>query len=81
MNHDLVPAERAVLKIIRVLFLEASSRTHRIALLRSRWPVLHADAYGGGFAGLMQKGLVSLSSDGQIFTVTNRGLREMSASR
>jgi hypothetical protein len=74
---ELVPSERAVLKIIRTLFLEASRRTHPITLLRSRWPALHSDAYDGGYVGLIRKGLVATSSDGLLFSVTTAGLRAM----
>jgi hypothetical protein len=35
---SLMPSERAVLKIIRMLILETSTVTYRIASLRSRWP-------------------------------------------
>jgi len=76
---DLVPSELAVLKIIRALFLEASRRTHPIALLRSRWPALHSEAYNGGYVGLVRKGLLAPSSDGTLFSVTTAGLRAMTA--
>jgi hypothetical protein len=50
---QLVPNERAVLKVIRMLVVEASKTTHRVTLLRSRWPVLHFEAYSGGYESLM----------------------------
>jgi hypothetical protein len=78
---DLVPSERAVLKMIRMLFLEASTRTHRVTVLRSRWPALHVEAYSSGFAGLMKKGFISLSADQQVFSVTGNGLRAFTAFR
>jgi hypothetical protein len=71
---DLTPSERAVLGQIRVLFLEASGRTFRLRELTSRWPVLHHDAYSGGYAGLMKMGLIAGSADGQGFSITNAGL-------
>jgi predicted Zn-dependent protease len=74
---ELVPSERAVLKIIRMLLIEASSRTHRATVLRSRWPALHSEAYSGGYASLVRKGLIAVSADGQEFSVTNAGLRAM----
>ena len=76
---DLVPSERAVLTIIRTLFLESSCRTHTVGVLRSRWPALHAEAYSGGYAGLVKKGLVALSADGSAFSVTTAGLRAMAS--
>jgi hypothetical protein len=76
---NLVPSEQAVLKIVRQLFLEASRRTHTVSVLRSRWPALHSEAYNGGYVGLINKGLVSLSPDGTVFSVTNAGLRAMTA--
>jgi hypothetical protein len=76
---DLVPSERAVLKIICALFLEGAARTHTVAVLKSRWPALHSDAYNGGYLGLISKGLVSTSSDGTLFSVTTAGLRAMAA--
>jgi hypothetical protein len=74
---DLVPSERAVLKMICALFLEASRRTHAVAVLKSRWPALHSDAYNGGYLGLISKGLVSPSQDGTLFSVTSAGMRVM----
>jgi hypothetical protein len=74
---DLVPSERAVLKIICGLFLEASRRTHAVSVLRSRWPALHSDAYNGGYLGLISKGLVATTPDGTLFSVTSAGLRVM----
>jgi hypothetical protein len=74
---DLVPSERAVLKMIRTIFLEASRRTHAVSQLRSRWPALHSEAYNGGYVGLISKGLVATSPDGTLFSVTNAGLRAM----
>jgi hypothetical protein len=78
---DLVPSERAVLKMIRMLVLEASTHTHCVTLLRSRWPALHAPAYDGGFVGLIAKRLVALSRDEQTFSVTSEGLRAMASHR
>jgi hypothetical protein len=52
-SMQLVPNERAVLKIICMLVVEASKTTHRVTLLRSRWPVLHFEAYSGGYESLM----------------------------
>ena len=74
---ELIPSERAVLGLIRMLFLEANSRTHRVTALRARWPVLHVPAYEGGYFGLAEKGLISISSDGQAFQITNAGLKAM----
>jgi hypothetical protein len=78
---DLVPSERAVLKIIRMLLLEASSRTHPVTVLRSRWPALHSEAYNGGYGSLVTKGLIAPSADGQQFSVTNAGLKAMTGMR
>ena len=78
---DLVPSERAVLNMIRMLLLEASSRTHPVTVLRSRWPALHSEAYNGGYGSLVRKGLIAVSADGQRFSVTSAGLRAMSALR
>jgi hypothetical protein len=74
---ELIPGERAVLNVIRMLFFESSSRTHRVAVLRARWPVLHAQAYNGGYVGLLNKGLIALSRDAQSFSITNAGLKAM----
>jgi hypothetical protein len=74
---ELTPSERAVLGQIRVLFLEASGQTFRLRELTSRWPVLHHDAYRGGYAGLMKMGLIAGSADGQGFSVTSAGLKAM----
>lgn len=78
---DLVPSERAVLKIIRMLLVEASTRTHRVTVLRSRWPALHSEAYSGGYGSLIRKGLIALHADGQHFSVTNAGLKAMTGMR
>ena len=74
---DLIPSERAVLNIIRMLVAEASSRTHRVTVLRSRWPALHSAAYDGGYGNLIRKGLIAASADGVHFSVTSAGLRAM----
>ena len=76
---DLVPSERAVLNMIRMLVAEASSRTHAVTMLRSRWPALHSAAYDGGYGSLVKKGLIAVSADGQRFSVTNAGLQAMRA--
>ena len=74
---ELTPSERAVLGQIRVLFLEASGQAFRLRELTSRWPVLHHDAYRGGYAGLMKMGLIAGSADGQGFSITSAGLKAM----
>ena len=74
---DLKPSERAVLGQIRVLFLEASGRTFRLRELTSRWPVLHYDAYSGGYASLIKRGLIAGSVDGQGFGITSAGFKAM----
>src|SRR5229473_669188 len=71
------PSERAVLGQIRVLFLEASGRTFRLRELTSRWPVLHYDAYSGGYASLINRGLIAGSADGQGFGITSAGFKAM----
>ena len=73
----LIPSERAVLMQVRDLFQEATARTYRLTALMSRWPHVHFDAYRAGYAGLIQKGLLVSSADGQIFTITPRGLSFM----
>lgn len=72
---ELIPSERAVLKQIRDLFLEASVRTYRLGALTSRWPPLHYEAYRGGYAGLVQKGFIAKSADEQLFSITNAGMK------
>src|SRR6267143_1085481 len=62
---------------IRVLFLEASGRAFRLRELTSRWPVLHYDAYSGGYASLIKRGLIAGSADGQGFSVTSAGFKVM----
>jgi hypothetical protein len=74
---DFKPSERAVLGQIRALFLEASARTFRLRELTSRWPVLHYDAYSGGYASLVKRGLIAGSADGQGFGITNAGFEAM----
>jgi hypothetical protein len=74
---NLIPSERAVLGQIRDLFLEATARSYRLALLTARWPALHYDAYRGGYSGLIDKGLIAGSVDGQVFHITNAGLKAM----
>ncbi len=78
---DLKPSERAVLGQIRVLFLEASGRTFRLRELTSRWPVLHYDAYSGGYASLIKRGLIAGSADGQGFGITSAGFKAMAVAR
>ena len=76
---DLIPSERAVLNIIRALMLESNSRAHRVTALRARWPVLHLQAYEGGYCGLIAKRLIQLSPSKDSFSVTNAGLACLSA--
>ena len=71
---DLIPSERAVLNTIRALMLETNSRAHRVTSLRSRWPVLHLQAYESGYWGLIAKRLIQVSPDEQSFSVTGAGL-------
>jgi hypothetical protein len=78
---NLVPGERAVLKLIRTLFLEGSRQPQPVTLLRSRWPALYVQAYDGGYLGLIEKGLIAPSADGEHFSVTHAGLKAMSAFR
>jgi hypothetical protein len=75
----LVPSEQAVLKQIRMLLLESSTRTrtYPVTLLRSRWPALHSEAYNGGYLGLIKRGFIATSADDQIFSITNAGLAAM----
>ena len=75
------PSERAVLKIIRMLVLETSTVTYRIASLRARWPAAHSQAYSDGFDRLVSKGLLSVSPDGVLLSVTNAGIKMMAALR
>jgi hypothetical protein len=74
---ELIPSERAVLSQIRDLYLEASVRTYRVNILTQRWPVTHFDAYRGGYAGLVSKGLIAKSEDERFFSITNAGLKAM----
>ena len=75
--EELVPSERAVLRQIRDLFLEASVRTYRLNALTTRWPAAHYDAYRAGYAGLASKGLIAKSPDHQYFSITNAGMKAM----
>ena len=78
---SLIPSERAVLKIIRMLVLETSTVTYRVASLRGRWPAAHSQAYSDGFDRLVSKGLLSVSPDGVLLSVTNAGIKMMAALR
>jgi hypothetical protein len=71
---DLIPSERAVLHIIRALIEESKSHAHRVSTLRSRWPVLHLQAYDSGYCGLIDKRLIQVSPDKSMFSVTSAGL-------
>jgi hypothetical protein len=74
---ELIPSERAVLRQIRDLFLEASVRSYRLNVLTSRWPPTHYDAYRAGYVGLISKGLISQSDDEPFFSITNSGMKAM----
>ena len=74
---ELVPSERAVLRQIRDLYLEASVRTYRVNVLTRLWPVTHFEAYRAGYAGLVSKGLIQKSSDELSFSITTSGLQAM----
>ena len=72
---ELVPNERAVLKQVLDLFLEASLRIHRFSALSSRWPQAHYEACRAGFDGLVEKGFIAKSADEQLFSITNAGMK------
>jgi hypothetical protein len=74
---NLIPSERAVLRQIRELVLEASVRTHRLNVLSCRWPALHYGVYLAGYVGLARKGLIAKSRDERYFSVTSAGLKAM----
>ena len=76
---ELVPSERAVLRQVRDLFVEASVRTYRLTTLTSRWPALHYQAYEVGYTGLLKRGLIAASADKVSFSITNAGLRAMAS--
>lgn len=71
---DLIPSEKAVLKIVRALIQESRSHAHPVTSLRSRWPVLHMQAYESGYFSLIDKQLLLLSPDKTKFSVTNAAL-------
>jgi hypothetical protein len=71
---NLVPSERAVLHIIRALMQESRSRSYLVTTLRSRWPVLHLQAYDSGYCGLLDKRLIELAPDKKTFSITSAGL-------
>jgi hypothetical protein len=74
---DLIPSERAVLHIIRSLMQESKGQAHLVATLRSRWPVLHLQAYDSGYSGLIDKRLIQVSPDNKTFSVTSAGLARL----
>jgi hypothetical protein len=74
---EFIPSELAVLRQVRDLFLEASEKTYRLTLLTSRWPAGHYDAYRGGYAGLVKRGLISPCADQRFFSITSAGLKAM----
>lgn len=74
---DLIPSERAVLNMIRALFLESYSRTYKVTVLRSRWPTMHVQAYESGYIGLVAKRLIAVSANKQIFGITTLGLKAL----
>jgi hypothetical protein len=76
-NVELIPSERAVLRQVLDLFLEASLRTHRFSALSSRWPSAHYQAYRQGFDGLVRKGLIAKTEDEQSFSITNAALKAL----
>jgi len=64
---------------VRDLFREASARTYRLTMLTSRWPAGHYDAYRGGYAGLVKRGLLSPCTDQRFFSLTLAGLKAIGA--
>jgi hypothetical protein len=74
---ELVPGERAVLRQVRDLFLEASVRTYRLNMLTSRWPATHYEAYERGYVGLVKRGFISASAANGLFSITNAGMKAM----
>jgi hypothetical protein len=74
---ELIPSERAVLRQVRDLFLEASVRTYRLNILTMRWPPTHYEAYRAGYAGLVKRGFISASANNGLFSITNAGMKAM----
>jgi len=71
---ELIPSEKAVLNIVRALVQESRSHAHLVATLRSRWPVLHMQAYESGYWGLVEKRLLVMSPDKSKFSVSGAAL-------
>ena len=45
------------------------------------WPAAHSQAYSDGFDTLVSRGLLSVSADGVLLSVTNAGVKAMAALR
>ena len=74
---NLIPSERSVLNMIRALFMESYSRTFKVVVLRSRWPVAHVPAYETGYYRLIARRLIAVSTDKQTFGITNAGMKTL----
>jgi len=72
---ELVPNERAVLKQVLDLFLEASVRILPINALTSRWQQADYEAYRAGYDGLARKALIAKSADERQFCIMNAGMK------
>lgn len=78
---DLTPSERAVLRQISGLVADGSAKVLDMRSLTGSWSMLHQDAYKGGYLGLVKKGFIAPSANGDAFSITSNGMKALRAIR
>ena len=77
----LTPAEQVILRQIGGLIQNGGANLHSVKDLTATWPPLHRAAYRGGYMGLVKKGFIAPSANGDAFSITQTGLRVLAAVR
>jgi two-component system, cell cycle response regulator len=77
----LTPAEQAILRQIGGLIQHSGANLHAVKDLTATWPPLHRDAYRGGYMGLVRKGFIAPSANGDAFSITQTGLKVLAVVR
>lgn len=74
---ELTPGERQILSQLRELYSSTSQREHSLGTITSQWPAMHVEAYRGVLRGLVAKGLLEQTREGQAVRITDAGMRAM----
>ena len=71
---DLTPGEKAVLGQIRMLYAASARTDQQMKALTTQWTPTHHDTYRKAYGALVARALIH-DTGGQVFTITDAGLR------